>query len=164
MSSIALLERFERTLVEAGCKQGRASQSAERMWSCPVHQDRTPSLSIREAPDGRILFHCHAGCSQDAVLEALGLTGRDLFPDSGARPGGHGRSSSGLAPKRGEQSEESVGDGLTLAQYADAKRLDAGFLGSLGVREVRYHGPPALEIPYYGAKGELASTRLPVAP
>jgi len=38
---------------------------------CPAHDDRTPSLSIRDAEDGRILVHCHAGCDQEQVIAAL---------------------------------------------------------------------------------------------
>jgi hypothetical protein len=38
---------------------------------CPGHDDRTPSLSIGYGFDGRILVHCHAGCSQDDVIGAL---------------------------------------------------------------------------------------------
>src|SRR6516225_4540761 len=49
---------------------------------CPAHEDREPSLSISEK-DGVVLLHCHAGCSQEAVLaalEQLGIPKRDLFP------------------------------------------------------------------------------------
>jgi putative DNA primase/helicase len=48
-------------------------KSGARSWSCrcPAHNDSNPSLSITEADDGKILVHCHAGCSQDAVLDAL---------------------------------------------------------------------------------------------
>jgi hypothetical protein len=49
------------------------------MALCPAHDDRNPSLSITEGDDGRILLHCHAGCSTEAVLEAVGLDYRDLF-------------------------------------------------------------------------------------
>ena len=38
---------------------------------CPAHDDRSPSLSIAIAKDGRTLVKCHAGCSQDAVIGAL---------------------------------------------------------------------------------------------
>jgi len=31
---------------------------------CPVHDDRTPSLSIGTGRNGIVLLHCHAGCSQ----------------------------------------------------------------------------------------------------
>ena len=50
------------------------------MARCPVHDDRTPSLSINQADGGRILLHCWAGCETTAVLAALGLTWSDLFP------------------------------------------------------------------------------------
>lgn len=37
---------------------------------CPAHDDRKPSLSIRDA-DGQVLVRCHAGCDQYAVIAAL---------------------------------------------------------------------------------------------
>lgn len=42
---------------------------------CPAHPDRTPSLSIAEGESG-LVWRCHAGCSQEAVQKALGLTGK----------------------------------------------------------------------------------------
>ncbi len=50
--------------------------------SCPAHDDLNPSLSISPGEDGRILLHCHTGCSPDAILEAIGLGWSDLFPNS----------------------------------------------------------------------------------
>ncbi len=44
---------------------------------CPAHDDRTPSLSVRDAGNGRVLVHCHTGCEQEAVLDAL--RGRGLW-------------------------------------------------------------------------------------
>ena len=38
---------------------------------CPAHEDRSPSLSWRLAPDGRALLFCHAGCTFAAILEAV---------------------------------------------------------------------------------------------
>jgi hypothetical protein len=46
---------------------------------CPAHNDRSPSLSIREGDGGRVLVLCRAGCSLDAILAALKLVKRDLF-------------------------------------------------------------------------------------
>jgi hypothetical protein len=45
---------------------------------CPSHADNNPSLSIREADDGRLLVHCHAGCEQAQVIVAL--RSRGLWP------------------------------------------------------------------------------------
>lgn len=53
---------------------------------CPAHDDRSPSLAISEGEDGRVIVHCHAGCSLDAILSSLGLAERDLFPDSDPLP------------------------------------------------------------------------------
>lgn len=51
-------------------------------WSakCPAHDDRHSSLSVNQTDDGTILVKCHAGCSAEAVVQAVGLELRDLFP------------------------------------------------------------------------------------
>ncbi len=46
---------------------------------CPAHRDRSPSLSIREGRDQRVLLHCFSGCSHSAIAIALGLKISDLF-------------------------------------------------------------------------------------
>lgn len=48
---------------------------------CPAHADNRPSLSIRELSDGRILLHCWTGCSAESILDSVGLTFDDLFPE-----------------------------------------------------------------------------------
>ncbi len=53
---------------------------------CPAHNDKTPSLSIRETEDGTILIKCFAGCGAADVLSAIGLELVDLFPESERRP------------------------------------------------------------------------------
>lgn len=50
---------------------------------CPAHADTKPSLGIAEGHDGRILLNCWAGCSPQAILDAMGLSWSDLFPDDG---------------------------------------------------------------------------------
>jgi putative DNA primase/helicase len=46
---------------------------------CPAHNDKSPSLSISDADDGKILVRCHAGCDQGAVIDALKR--RNLWPE-----------------------------------------------------------------------------------
>lgn len=48
---------------------------------CPAHDDQTPSLSIREANDGKVLLNCFAGCKTESIVAALDLTMADLMPD-----------------------------------------------------------------------------------
>lgn len=47
---------------------------------CPAHDDRHPSLSLRETPDGTVLLKCWTGCGAADVVQAVGLELRDLFP------------------------------------------------------------------------------------
>ena len=47
---------------------------------CPAHDDKGPSLAVREADDGRVLLHCFAGCPTINVLGAVGMDMTDLFP------------------------------------------------------------------------------------
>jgi len=45
---------------------------------CPAHRDKGPSLSVRER-DGKILLHCFAGCSIEAICASLQIKVQDLF-------------------------------------------------------------------------------------
>ncbi len=54
---------------------------------CPVHQGRSnTSLSITDGGD-RVLVHCHAGCSLDQILAALGMkSAAELFDSVKSKP------------------------------------------------------------------------------
>lgn len=62
----------------------RVRQTGPGRWiaKCPAHEDRSPSLSIREADDGRVLVYDFGGCDVGVVLAAIGLTMSDLFERS----------------------------------------------------------------------------------
>lgn len=47
---------------------------------CPAHPDTKPSLSVSLSNSGKILFYCHAGCSQQQVLTAL--RNRGIMPQA----------------------------------------------------------------------------------
>lgn len=77
------LERQARAIVESLDGTWRREKG---MCCCPAHDDRTPSLSVTLGRKA-ILFHCFAGCSNEAVISALdrcGVRGRDLFDGSGS--------------------------------------------------------------------------------
>lgn len=73
MSVNKILERLE---------THRKTSANQWVAVCPSHNDRSPSLHVREKEDGRILIHCKAGCGANQVLDALGLRYSDLFPDT----------------------------------------------------------------------------------
>lgn len=59
-----LLDRLERVEKRQGYYVSR----------CPAHEDGIASLSIREAEDGKLLVRCHAGCTYESIIAALGVT------------------------------------------------------------------------------------------
>lgn len=46
---------------------------------CPAHDDKSPSLAIREQ-DGKVLLKCFGGCEVSAIVGAVGMEMTDLFP------------------------------------------------------------------------------------
>ena len=72
------LDRVIEALRDRDCRP-RASGGS---WSarCPAHEDRTPSLSLRQI-EGQALIHCHAGCAPVDVMSALGMSMADLFDE-----------------------------------------------------------------------------------
>jgi len=71
MNADALLSRLD-----------RVKRAGPGRWiaRCPAHEDRSPSLSIRECDDGRILLNDFGGCHVESVVAAVGLTLEDLMP------------------------------------------------------------------------------------
>lgn len=45
---------------------------------CPAHDDKNPSLSIKETSDGVLLLKCFAGCRFEQIIEAAGLKGDSI--------------------------------------------------------------------------------------
>lgn len=48
---------------------------------CPAHDDKRPSLSVKETTEGVVLVKCWSGCSAAEVVAAVGLELSDLFPE-----------------------------------------------------------------------------------
>lgn len=66
------LDRVQDALEAHGC----ANKGND--WVCPSHADGDPSLSVNEGDSG-VAMHCHAGCTTEQVLSAIGLKMSDLF-------------------------------------------------------------------------------------
>src|SRR5690349_21123001 len=115
----------------------RVQKSGETGWSacCPAHHDRHPSLSIAIGTDGRLLLKCHAGCTVDSIVAAIGLTLADLFPASASLPAKRARA------------------GITLLDLAVHVYLPWKFLFNLGLFDERGGG---VRVPYYLQDGAPA--------
>lgn len=61
----------------------KVKQKKTGQWvaCCPAHDDKSPSLSIGEGDGGRILLKCWSGCSALEIINAVGMSWDDLFPD-----------------------------------------------------------------------------------
>ena len=55
----------------------RKNSNASYQCKCPVHKDDKASLTITDR-GGKLLLHCHAGCDTGSILEAVGLSFKDL--------------------------------------------------------------------------------------
>ena len=71
--------------IASRCDKVRWNGKDSFLACCVAHNDRNPSMSVTAAPNGTLLAHCHAGCPQDAVIEALGFFDRrdDHIPSIG---------------------------------------------------------------------------------
>lgn len=121
---------------------------------CPAHPDDSPSLSVKEV-DGKALVHCHSGCSQDAVIDALKQRGLWATIHSNGRGEGY--------PTPPDTAATVQPLGCTLAQYAEAKLLPIDFLRGLGLQDMSYLGNPAVRIPYMDADGSEGPIRFRLA-
>jgi len=70
----------------------RVARRTETGWRalCPAHDDQKASLSIAEGEGGKVLLHCHVGCSFQEVIAALGkevATALDTKPKNVAKSG-----------------------------------------------------------------------------
>jgi hypothetical protein len=61
----------------AGMLKGSTKSSNGFQCKCPLHEDRTPSLSVKDGTHATVLI-CHAGCKTEAILRWLGIGFADL--------------------------------------------------------------------------------------
>lgn len=72
------------TLLDALLARLHGAKKSGHGWiaQCPAHNDRNPSLRVDLGHGGRILLHCHALCTPENVVAAVGMTLADLMPQN----------------------------------------------------------------------------------
>jgi putative DNA primase/helicase len=114
---------------------------------CPTHDDRDPSLSIRDADDGKVLVRCHAGCDQQKVIAAL--KARGIWQRTDRQHGTLIRSQPSPAakdePDRDDAERTRTALRLWGASVAASGTLVETYLRSRGIvmpipAELRFHG------------------------
>lgn len=114
MSAERLLARLEGV---------RSTGPGRWLAKCPAHEDRRPSLSVREASDGRVLLYCFTGCGATDVLAAVGLDYVDLYPEKKVSIIGYSPSKPSRVPA---EDALHVLDLESLVVEIIARRLEAG--------------------------------------
>jgi hypothetical protein len=105
-------------------------QGASWRVKCPSHRGESDdSLKIDRGDDGRALLTCFAGCEPSAMVEAVGLTLSDLFPDSNERS--------------------------QLRATIKSQRLTPQPAKNAPARKIDRSTPYEAEYPYYGPNGVL---------
>lgn len=88
MAQLRETDRLERRAKDIVERLHGVWRRGRGMCCCPAHEDRIPSLSVTLGRTA-ILFHCFAGCSSEAVMEALeqqGVRPTQLFDGATERP------------------------------------------------------------------------------
>jgi hypothetical protein len=136
--------------------EGVRRVSSGWMVSCPLpghgrgFGDRKPSVSVTEGDDSRALVNCQAGCQTEDIVAEWGLNMSDLFENRNVHRGGGSYAS---------QKTTSTDQPATLENYAAYVGLPVAFLKSLGLKEYRHLGEPAVSMPYLDENGEVMLTR-----
>ena len=134
---------------------------------CPAHDNRrTPALTLADAPDGRLLANCKAGCGFADVLNAL--RGRGLIvgahtPVDPAVQAQRQAAAHAEAEKRARQAEalwrESRPIAGTLAEtYLQRRGITCALPDTLRFHPECWHGPSAKRLPAMVALVEGADT------
>jgi hypothetical protein len=155
---------------------------------CPAHEDRKPSLSVHVGDDDRLLVHCFAGCTTEAIVGALGLKLADLYPDAHTTPhasratvqhrpanphpstdsavaesGSRSDADETVAPLQPDQEGLHARPPCTLEAYAQVKNVPIDFLRSLGLSDAKYGDAPAVRMPYVDADGHEQAVRFRIS-
>lgn len=111
---------------------------------CPAHEDRSPSLSVRETDDGAALLHCFAGCPTADVLAAVGLEFADLYPDRAPDYGPRPKSRIPALDAIRALHFEALVVAIAARALLEGKPLDTGDMERLALAEQRIRAAVSL--------------------
>jgi len=117
----------------------------------PDHPDKHPSWRLLE--DGRVVCTCDGNKTHSIFDAIIRMRGLDFASAKIAAAEILGRTDLIVEP----------GEGLTLATYAEAKRLPLEFLRELGLHDAKLGQTPVMAIPFRNAEGRPSGTHFRLA-
>jgi putative DNA primase/helicase len=114
------------------------------MARCPAHDDRTPSLSIRDAGDGKVLVRCHAGCDQEELISIL--RSRGLWTSNGPHSNPEQRPSVQRKPDQDDTKRTKVALTIWQATAPAGNTVVESYLASRGL-----HLPPVSMLRFHSS-------------
>lgn len=115
---------------------------------CPAHEDSSPSLALSNGNDGRLLLHCHAGCSFTDIMDALRQKGIiERKPDNFGRPQnltkpdiGGGFNHDALSKRKAEAARKLWGQSLPIKDTIAERYLRGRSINCALPHSLRFHG------------------------
>ncbi len=116
---------------------------------CPAHDDKSPSLAIKECSDGRILIHDFAGCETEDVLAATGLEFHDIMPERIGTEHSYKRMHKPFDARQvlATLDHESLVVAIIGADFLEHKEIDVDTWGRLGAAVQRINSTRAMCAP-----------------
>jgi hypothetical protein len=141
---------------------------------CPAHDDKKPSLSIRQGTNGKVLLYCHAGCSKENILRALNLTWKDICGYDTVNPSGNGERHAPEIEKTYDYVDENSNLVFQVVRRAgkrfiqrrpDPDNPGQWLYSTSGIRKVLYNLPRVIDavtagLPVYIVEGEKDADNL----
>ena len=135
---------------------GKATKGSDGWYSCicPAHNDKNPSLSIKESDNGKLIVKCYTGCSPKSIFQEL--ENRGIYSRNSHNPNFHKSSPYNPNNNATEQSNKNAlqqWENLLLEGQSD-------YLKKKGVKNYGFkYGKNGMgnfvAAPYYNIQGEL---------
>lgn len=110
--------------------------------NCPAHNDKKPSLSVKEAEDGKLLLNCFVGCKYESIMRAVNLDPSDGFVKKATNTNYTPTYFHREKPQNSNSSKRAY---RNLQEYTEFKGVREQVFIDAGWQNTTYHERPALK-------------------
>ena len=119
---------------------GGVKKTGQGRWiaKCPAREDKTPSLSIRETEDGKILIHDFGGSDFLDILAAINLRPIQLIPPHLRRDNGYQRGQRAAPPVPWQDALQAIAFQATVILIAAADIMRGDGITATTFKQVQH--------------------------